>query len=118
MPRFWSVYVTATNAEAALEAAAAAGGAGATIVMSATDVLDAGRMGVLQDPVGSFVSVWQPNAHSEIVGEPGTFVWNELVTTDIGAASDFYTTVFGWGLGETPSDDARVFTVGNDSDIR
>ena len=64
--------------------------------------------------------MWQPNAHigSEIVGEPGTFVWNELVTTDIGAASDCYTTVFGWGLGETPSDDARVFTVGNDSDIR
>ena len=113
MPPFWSVYVTVTNADATLEAAAAAG---ATVVMPAMDVLDAGRMGVLQDPVGSFVSVWQPNAHigSEIVGEPGTFVWNELATTDIAAASDFYTAVFGWGLGDLPSDDARAFTVGGE----
>ena len=97
-------------------AAVTAAAAGATIVMPAMDVLDAGRMGVLQDPVGSFVSVWQPNAHigSEIVGEPGTFVWNELATTDIAAASDFYTTVFGWGLGDLPSDDARAFTVGGE----
>ena len=73
-------------------------------------------LGRTKTPVGSFVSVWQPNAHigSEIVGEPGTFVWNELATTDVAAASDFYTTVFGWGLDETQSDDARAFTVGGE----
>ena len=73
-------------------------------------------LGPTKTPVGSFVSVWQPNAHigSEIVGEPGTFVWNELATTDVAAASDFYTTVFGWGLDETQSDDARAFTVGGE----
>ena len=73
-------------------------------------------LGPTKNPVGAFVSVWQPNAHigSEIVGEPGTFVWNELATTNIAAASDFYTTVFGWGLDETQSDDARAFTVGGE----
>lgn len=113
MPPFWSLYMTVTNADAAIEAAVAVG---ATVVVSAMDVLDAGRMGVLQDPVGSFFSVWQPNAHigAELVNEPGTFTWNELATTDIAAASDFYTTVFNWGLADSPSDDVRIFTVGED----
>ena len=113
MPPFWSVYVTVTNADAALEEAEAAG---ATVIVPAMDVLDAGRMGVVQDPVGSFVSVWQPNQHigSELVNEPGTFGWNELATTDLAAATDFYTKVFGWGLGDTPSDEGRIFTVGGE----
>ena len=113
MPPFWSVYVTVNNADAALEQAAAAG---ATVIVAAMDVLDAGRMGVLQDPAGSFVSVWQPNQHigSELVNEPGTFGWNELATTDLAGATDFYTTVFGWGIADGPGDEARIFTVGGD----
>ncbi len=113
MQPFWAVYVTVTNADAALEAAAAAG---ATVIVPAMDVLDAGRMGVLQDPVGSFISVWQPNQHigAELVNEPGTFGWNELATTDLAAATDFYTKVFGWGLGDAPSDEGRIFTVGGE----
>ena len=113
MPPFWAVYVTVTNVDAALEEATAAG---ATVIVPAMDVLDAGRMGVLQDPVGSFVSVWQPNEHigAELVNEPGTFGWNELATTDLSAASDFYTKVFGWGLGEGLRDEARIFTVGGE----
>ena len=60
--------------------------------------------------------MWQPNQHigAELVNEPGTFGWNELATTDLAAATDFYTKVFGWGLGETPSDEGRIFTVGGD----
>lgn len=27
---------------------------------------------------------------------PGSFGWNELVTTDVGAAAQFYTQLFGW----------------------
>jgi predicted enzyme related to lactoylglutathione lyase len=113
VPPFWSVYVTVRNTDAALEEAVAAG---ATVVVPAMDVLDAGRMGVVQDPVGSFISVWQPNQHigAELVNEPGTFGWNELATTDLAAATDFYTKVFGWGLGDTPGDDGRIFTVGGE----
>ena len=36
---------------------------GATILASAFDVMDAGRMAALQDPTGAVVSVWQSNKH-------------------------------------------------------
>jgi predicted enzyme related to lactoylglutathione lyase len=96
VPPYWSVYVTVEDAEATLDRAAASGG---TVVMGPMDVFDAGRMGVIQDPVGSFISVWQPGAHigATLVNQAGTFTWNELATTDLDKARDFYTSVFGWG---------------------
>ncbi|HEX3459737.1 MAG TPA: VOC family protein, partial [Acidimicrobiales bacterium] len=47
----------------------------------------------------SFISVWQPGAHigATLVNQNGTFTWNELATTDLDKARDFYTSVFGWG---------------------
>jgi predicted enzyme related to lactoylglutathione lyase len=109
MPPFWSVYVTVSDADATLEAATAHG---ATVVAGPMDIFDAGRMAVLQDPVGSFVSIWQPGVHigARLVNEAGTFAWNELATTDLPAASEFYTSVFGWGL-DTSSDASAIFTV-------
>jgi predicted enzyme related to lactoylglutathione lyase len=78
------------------------------------DVFDAGRMAVLQDPVGSFISLWQPNQNigAQIVNEPGSFGWNELATTDLDAATAFYTALFGWGTDDASSDGAALFTVG------
>lgn len=111
MPPFWSVYVTVADADAT---AASAKAAGATVVAGPMDVFDAGRMAVLQDPVGSYVSIWQPNQHigAQLANEPGTFSWNELSTKDLGAARDFYTSVFGWGAqGDAGSESAAIFTV-------
>jgi hypothetical protein len=61
------------------------------------DVLDAGRMAVAQDKVGS-LSIWQPKAHigAQLVNEPSTFTWSKLNTTDLSSARDLYTSVFGW----------------------
>ena len=111
MPPFWSVYVSVANADATLAAAGAAGG---TVVMPAMDVLDVGRMGIIQDPVGSFISVWEARTHigAGLVNEPGTFTWNELATNDVAKARAFYTTVFGWGVDANASSDAAtMFTV-------
>lgn len=111
MPPFWSVYMTVSDAD---EALAKATGAGGTVVMGPMDVFDAGRMGVIQDAVGSFVSIWQPKEHigAELVNEDGTFTWCELSTNDLAKARDFYTSVFGWGLEESGSSDtAAIFTV-------
>jgi len=49
--------------------------------------------------VGAFVSVWQPGDHpgSQLVNEPGTWSWSELLTTDVEASKGFYGDVFGWG---------------------
>jgi predicted enzyme related to lactoylglutathione lyase len=111
MPPFWTVYVTVTDVDATLAQATAAG---ATVVAGPMDVLDAGRMGVLQDPLGSFVSVWQPKQHigAQLVNEPGAFGWNELATTDLPKARDFYTGLFGWGVDAGSSGDgSAIFTV-------
>src|SRR5262249_6722284 len=58
-----------------------------------------GRMAVFADPSGAVVSVWQPNEHpgAQLVNEPGTWSWSELVTTDVERAKEFYGAVFGWG---------------------
>ena len=76
---------------------------------------EAGGYGIIQDPNGSFISVWQPNEHigAEPVNEPGTFTWNELTTPDLAATRAFYTAVFGWGVDpDAGADTATVFTVG------
>lgn len=111
IPPYWSVYITVADADETLSKAAAAGG---TAVMGPMDVFDVGRMGVIQDAVGSFVSIWQPKAHigAELVNEPGTFTWNELATPDLGAARDFYQAAFEWGVDSSASSDtSAIFTV-------
>ena len=104
MPPFWTVYVTVADADETLKKVAANGG---TAVMGPMEVFDAGRMGVAQDPSGSFISVWQPNQHigAQLVNEPGTFGWNELSDERPGQAKAFYTAVFGWGIDANASSD-------------
>ena len=110
-PPYWTVYVTVADADDTLAKVTAAGG---RVVMGPMDVFDAGRMGVVQDPVGSFISIWQANQMigAELVNEPGTFGWSELATTDLPASTAFYQSVFGWGLEPQGSgDQASIFTV-------
>jgi predicted enzyme related to lactoylglutathione lyase len=110
MPPYWSVYVTVADVDATLAKATAAG---ATTLAGPIDVFDAGRMAVIQDPVGAFVSMWQPDQHigAQLVNEPGTFGWNELATNDLAAARAFFGDVFGWGTTDAGSPDAVLFTV-------
>lgn len=110
-PPFWNVYINVDDAAATLAQATAAGG---ETVMGPMQVFDAGTMGILKDAVGSFVSIWQPGEHvgAELVNEPGTFAWNELATTNLAGARDFYQEVFGWGVdADRGSDSAAIFTV-------
>jgi predicted enzyme related to lactoylglutathione lyase len=111
MPPYWNVYVTVTDADETLKKVAANGG---TAVMGPMEVFDAGTMGVAQDAVGSFVSVWQPNQHigAQLVNGPGTFGWSELSTNDLAKAKEFYMAVFGWGIdANASSDGGAIFTV-------
>ncbi|MHB1138436.1 MAG: VOC family protein [Microthrixaceae bacterium] len=111
-PPFWTVYVSVEDADASLDAIAAAGG---TVVVGGMDIMDSGRMGVAQDPNGTFISVWQPNQHPGcgIVNEVGSFGWNELAAFDLDVARRFYTAAFGWGLEEHMSgNDSAIFSVG------
>ncbi len=89
MADVWSMYIAVDDADAAT---AAATDAGASLIMPPMDVMDQGRMSILQDTVGAFVGLWQGAAHkgAELVNEHGAFVWSEVVTPDTEKAFEFY----------------------------
>lgn len=96
----WQAYFTVENADAIAAQVKASGGA---IVQEPFDVMDEGRMAVVQDPTGAHFSVWQPNKSigSQLFGEPGSLAWAELYTHDTEAAQKFYSEVFGWSVNKT-----------------
>jgi len=95
VPPHWNSYVAVANADEAVKKAQTLG---ANVLAPPFDVMDAGRMAVLQDPAGAVFQVWQPNKHigAKILGEPGALCWTELATKDTEAAKAFYTSLFGW----------------------
>jgi predicted enzyme related to lactoylglutathione lyase len=95
IPPHWMSYVSVANAAESAKKAKSLGG---QIVMDAYDVMDAGRMALIQDPVGAMVALWEPHTHigAKLVNEPGTFTWNELATTDTEKSGEFYTKLFDW----------------------
>jgi predicted enzyme related to lactoylglutathione lyase len=95
MPTAWSSYVTVESADAAAAKAADLGG---TPMGDPFDVMDAGRMAVIQDPTGAVVSVWEPHGSigAQFVNGPGALSLNQLNTTDPEAAERFYGGLFGW----------------------
>jgi predicted enzyme related to lactoylglutathione lyase len=94
-PPHWNAYVAVANADDTVNRAKELG---ATVLVPAFDVMDAGRMAVLQDPTGAVFQIWQPNKHigARIMREPGAVTWTELATRDTEGAKKFYTSLFGW----------------------
>jgi predicted enzyme related to lactoylglutathione lyase len=98
VPPMWNSYVAVESADAAADRARELG---ATVHAGPFDVMDAGRMAVVQDPQGAFFMVWQAGRHfgAELVNAPGALAWNELATPDVDAAIAFYSALFGWTVG-------------------
>ena len=94
-PPHWNLYVAVANVDETVQQAQ---GLGAKVLGPPFDVMDSGRMAVLQDPTGAVFCVWQPKAHigAKILNEPGALCWSELTTRDTKAAESFYTRLFGW----------------------
>lgn len=97
VPPHWLCYVSVISAD---ESAAKAKSLGATVTMEPFDVMDVGRMAMIQDPQGAMLALWQARSHfgAKIVGELNTFCWNELATTDADKAGEFYSKLFGWTI--------------------
>jgi len=95
VPPHWNLYITVTSAD---DTAKKAEGLGAKVLAPPFDVMDVGRMAVLQDPTGAVFCVWEPKKHigARILNEPGALCWSELTTRDPKAAEEFYTKLFGW----------------------
>jgi uncharacterized protein len=95
VPPMWNSYVSVASADATAERAKELG---ATVHAPPFDVMDVGRMAVIQDPQGAHFEVWEPKAHfgAALVNAPGALVWNELNSPDLDASSAFYSGLFGW----------------------
>ncbi len=114
VPPVWNSYISVEDADAAVERAAALG---ATLHAPAFDVMQAGRMAVVQDPQGAYFLLWQPRGHfgAALVNEPGALVWDELASPDLDASAAFYSKLFGWTVEEVPGMQERYLSIKNGS---
>ena len=109
VPPHWAAYVAVTSADDTARAAASAGG---RVIMGPFDVLDVGRMAVIEDPVGATICLWQPIRHigAGALAEPGALGWTQLNTHDPARAKAFYTAVIGWTFRDDPLPQGGSYT--------
>ncbi|MBO3142292.1 VOC family protein [Dermatophilus congolensis] len=94
-PTAWGIYLATTDIETTLSRAEQAG---ATIVFPAMPVGELGSMGLINDPTGATIGLWEPGNFNgiEATAAPNVPVWFELVTNEFDTALNFYSTALGW----------------------
>ena len=110
VPPHWMPYVNVTSADEVAKKAAQGGG---KVPYPPMDVLDVGRMAILEDPTGGKLAIWQAKTHAgaDLVNEPGAMCWNELMTPDTAAAGQFYKATFGWSAEEMEMGGGDKYTI-------
>lgn len=95
VPPHWASYITVESVDATAKAAAENGG---KVLKQPFDVLDVGRMAVIEDPTGAMFCLWTAKNHIgvDVIHEPGSLTWNELFTSDTARAAEFYRKTIGW----------------------
>jgi len=108
-PAHWNNYVSVTSAG---ETASKAKELGAKVIEDPFDVMEFGRIAVLEDPGGAMICLWEPRTHigAGRVNDLGCLSWNELQTRDPAAAGEFYSALFGWGIEPIEQDGMFVYT--------
>ena len=94
-PPHWLSHVAVENLEETIEKATSAGG---KLAAGPFDMSEVGRIAIIADPQGAYVSLYQPEGDGPAA--EGVFVWDELGTTDVDGAQGFYEEVFGWTTSE------------------
>lgn len=107
-----TTYFATGDADASVAAALALG---ATAAMPVMDVMDLGRMAILQDPTGAPFGLWQAGTFTGfgVVNEENAPGWYDHHSDDPGAAAAFYTSLLGHGLVETDDASMRVIADGD-----
>src|SRR5256714_10530079 len=97
-PTVWGAYISVSDADAIVDRAQMAGG---SVLVGPMDVMDLGRMAILADPSGAVFGIWEPRGFegADIVNEPNSLGWFEVLTRDTEAGKAFYPAVFGWTAG-------------------
>jgi len=95
VPSHWNTYITVDDVDASGKRATELG---AKVLAPPFDVMDAGRMAVIQDPTGAVFQIWQAKRSigARVVNEEGALCWTELATRDPKRAAEFYTQFLGW----------------------
>jgi predicted enzyme related to lactoylglutathione lyase len=97
VPPHWQLYVAVASADESAKKVVALGG---MLKEGPFDVMDKGKMALIQDPTGAYISLWEAKTHSGlgIAGVPGAFCWADLSTPSQDTAKAFYEGLFGWTL--------------------
>lgn len=109
-PPVWSSYVIVDDVD---KIHAKAQELGATALMDPMQILDAGRMTFIIDPVGAAIGFWESGTHdgAEVFNVPGAMTWNDLGCRDVGAATAFYSELIGWTATENPMGEGETYTM-------
>lgn len=116
-PDAWSVYLASDDARRTAEIATSRG---ATVIVEPVEVGDFGVMGVILDPGGASVGIWQPGSHTgfEVSSGVDAPTWFELHTAAYDTVLAFYREVFGWNT-VTMSDEPNFrYTIVQDGERR
>jgi predicted enzyme related to lactoylglutathione lyase len=97
-PSHWISYISTEDVD---DFCARASDVGATVAFGPIDIPDVGRWAVLSDPQGAYFSAYTEKERAPVAGPQGIqphggVAWNELTTSDVDAATAFYTRMFGW----------------------
>jgi predicted enzyme related to lactoylglutathione lyase len=94
IPTVWTTYLAVDDVDKTVTRIREHGG---TVFMEPMTIMDLGRMAMAADPTGAMFGLWEAGTHTgaEVVNEPGAFVWNELATRDLDAATGFYAGALG-----------------------
>jgi hypothetical protein len=94
-PAGWLTHLSVQDIDASTASIAAAGG---TVLLPPTDIGARGRTAMCADSQGAIFALWQRGSFggAELINEPATMCWSEVMARDPEAASSFYGEAFGW----------------------
>jgi predicted enzyme related to lactoylglutathione lyase len=93
-PPAWATYFATDDADALTQRAR---DAGVTVLAEPMDVMDAGRLAFFAHPAAGMFGAWQAGNHkgAELVNEPVSLAWNQLITHDADGAGRVLEAMFG-----------------------
>jgi uncharacterized protein len=91
----WATQVQVDDLDESIRRTEAAGG---SVIMPRFDARPAGWLGVIADPGGAVICLWQPleRRGAQIINEPSAWSMSTLQARDPDQAAAFYGEVFGW----------------------
>lgn len=109
-PGSWTTYLASEDVGATVREVAAAGG---RVVSGPVSLLSEGAIALAQDPTGVVFGIWEAGrlVGAELVNEPGSFCWVDLLSHDVNRSRAFATQVFGHSFSDRGGGDFSYATI-------